>query len=422
MSTFQNISEYIKVINKKSKEAFQIISRSNSKDRNLAIFNTSNIIEINKDEILRANEIDIKNAKLKHLSKALVDRLLLNNNRIDDIISGLKKISQMKDPLGIEISRWKQPNGLDISRISVPLGIIGIIYESRPNVTVDAGSLCIKSGNTAILRGGSDSIHTSKVLVKCLQEGLISANLPADTVQMIEITDREAVTAMLKSSGEIDVIIPRGGKSLVETVQKEARVPVFAHLEGICHIYVDKDANIDKATKIIINSKMRRTGICGALETLLIDKKISKDVIPTFVQKLVENGCHVRGDQETVKIDNIVELASETDWSTEYLDAILSIKIVEGVSGAIDHIKKYSSNHTESIITENKNTAETFLSQIDSAIVMHNASTQFADGGEFGMGAEIGISTGRIHARGPVGAAQLTSFKYLVRGKDQIRE
>jgi len=422
MSTFQNISEYIKVINKKSKEAFQIISRSNSKDRNLAIFNTSSIIEKNKDEILSANEIDIKNAKLKNLSKALVDRLLLNNNRINDIISGLKKISQMNDPLGIEISRWKQPNGLDISRISVPLGIIGIIYESRPNVTVDAGSLCIKSGNTAILRGGSDSIHTSKVLVKCLQEGLISANLPADTVQMIEITDREAVTAMLKSSGEIDVIVPRGGKSLVETVQKEARVPVFAHLEGICHIYVDKDANIDKATKIIINSKMRRTGICGALETLLIDKKISKDVIPTFVQKLVENGCHVRGDQETVKIDNLVELATETDWSTEYLDAILSIKIVEGVSGAIDHIKKYSSNHTESIITENKNTAETFLSQIDSAIVMHNASTQFADGGEFGMGAEIGISTGRIHARGPVGAAQLTSFKYLVRGKDQIRE
>ena len=422
MSTFQNISEYIKVINKKSKEAFEIISRSNSNDRNLAIFNTSNIIEKNKDEILSANQIDIKNAKLKKLSKALVDRLLLNNNRINDIISGLKKISQMNDPLGIEISRWKQPNGLDISRISVPLGIIGIIYESRPNVTVDAGSLCIKSGNTAILRGGSDSIHTSKVLVKCLQDGLISANLPADTVQMIEITDREAVTAMLKSSGEIDVIVPRGGKSLVETVQKEARVPVFAHLEGICHIYVDKDANIDKATKIIINSKMRRTGICGALETLLIDKKISKDVIPTFVQTLVENGCHVRGDQETVKIDNIVELASETDWSTEYLDAILSIKIVEGVSGAIDHIKKYSSNHTESIITENKNTAETFLSQIDSAIVMHNASTQFADGGEFGMGAEIGISTGRIHARGPVGAAQLTSFKYLVRGNDQIRE
>ena len=328
----------------------------------------------------------------------------------------------MNDPLGIELSRWQQPNGLDISRITVPLGIIGIIYESRPNVTVDAGSLCIKSGNTVILRGGSDSIHTSRVFAKCLREGLLSANLPEDAVQMIDSTNREAVTAMLQSIGQIDVIIPRGGKSLVNKVQKEARVPVFAHLEGICHLYVDKEADINKATKIIINSKMRRTGVCGAAETLLVDQAISKDAIPIFVKKLKQAGCRLKGDKETTLIDKTIALASEEDWKSEYLDAILSIKIVEGVEGAINHIEQYSSNHTESIITENKNTAEFFLSKIDSAIVMHNASTQFADGGEFGMGAEIGISTGRIHARGPVGAAQLTSFKYIVRGKDQIRD
>ena len=328
----------------------------------------------------------------------------------------------MDDPIGIELSRWKQPNGLDISRISVPLGIIGIIYESRPNVTIDAGSLCIKSGNTVILRGGSDSINSSKILARCLQEGLMSANLPAEAVQMIDNTDREAVTAMLRSTGEIDVIIPRGGKSLVEKVQQEAKVPVFAHLEGICHLYIDKDADINKAVKVVINSKMRRTGICGALETLLIDKEICKKVVPTLVKKLIESGCHVKGDSETKAIADEIELASEIDWETEYLEAILSIKIVKGVSGAINHINKYSSNHTESIITENKITAENFLSSVDSAIVMHNASTQFADGGEFGMGAEIGISTGRIHARGPVGASQLTSFKYIVRGEDQVRD
>ena len=417
-----NIFEYVKVINQKSKNAFDNISRSSSKDRNLAILNTSLIIKKKQDEILQANKIDLENAKQKKLTDAFVDRLILNDKRINDIIYGLKKIAEMDDPIGIELSRWKQPNGLDISRISVPLGIIGIIYESRPNVTIDAGSLCIKSGNTVILRGGSDSINSSKILARCLQEGLMSANLPAEAVQMIDNTDREAVTAMLRSTGEIDVIIPRGGKSLVEKVQQEAKVPVFAHLEGICHLYIDKDADINKAIKVVINSKMRRTGICGALETLLIDKEICKKVVPTLVKKLIESGCHVKGDSETKAIADEIELASEIDWETEYLEAILSIKIVKGVSGAINHINKYSSNHTESIITENKSTAEKFLSNVDSAIVMHNASTQFADGGEFGMGAEIGISTGRIHARGPVGAAQLTSFKYIVRGKDQIRD
>ena len=418
----KDIFEYIKIINQKSKNAFGNISRSSSKDRNLAIINTSLIIKQKQEEILQANKIDLENAKQKKLTNAFIDRLILNEKRINDIIDGLKKIAEMNDPIGIELSRWKQPNGLDISRISVPLGIIGIIYESRPNVTIDAGSLCIKSGNTVILRGGSDSINSSKILAKCLQEGLISANLPADAVQMIDNTDREAVTAMLRSTGEIDVIIPRGGKSLVDKIQQEAKVPVFAHLEGICHLYIDKDADIDKAIRIVINSKMRRTGICGALETLLIDKEISSKIVPILVKKLIEAGCHLKGDFETKAITNEIELASEIDWETEYLDAILSIKIVNGISGAINHINKYSSNHTESIITENKITAENFLSSVDSAIVMHNASTQFADGGEFGMGAEIGISTGRIHARGPVGASQLTSFKYIVRGKDQIRD
>ena len=377
---------------------------------------------LKQEEILQANKIDIENAKQKNLSDAFVDRLFLNDKRINDIINGLKKIAEMDDPIGIELSRWKQPNGLDISRISVPLGIIGIIYESRPNVTIDAGSLCIKSGNTVILRGGSDSINSSKILTSCLQEGLMSANLPADAVQMIDNTDREAVTAMLRSTGQIDVIIPRGGKSLVNKVQQEAKVPVFAHLEGVCHLYIDKDADVEKAIKIVINSKMRRTGICGALETLLIDEEISHKVVPILVKKLIESGCHIKGDYETKAIADEIELASGLDWETEYLEAILSIKIVNGVSGAINHINNYSSNHTESIVTENKITAESFLSSVDSAIVMHNASTQFADGGEFGMGAEIGISTGRIHARGPVGASQLTSFKYIVRGKDQIRD
>jgi len=328
----------------------------------------------------------------------------------------------MDDPLGVEISRWKRPNGLDISRVSVPLGVIGIIYESRPNVTIDAGSLCIKSGNSVVLRGGSDSIHSSVILAKCLQDGLKEAGLPSEAVQVIENTDREIVTAMLRSTGEIDVIIPRGGKSLVEKVQTEARVPVFAHLEGICHLFVDKDADFDKAIKIIINSKMRRTGICGALETLLIDKRIGDKFAPIIIDKLIEEGCHIKGDSDIKKLVNSIELATDIDWQTEYLDAILSVKLVDGIKGAINHINKYSSNHTDSIITENKVTAETFLSNVDSAIVMHNASTQFADGGEFGMGAEIGISTGRIHARGPVGAAQLTSFKYMVRGNDQVRD
>ena len=422
MSTIENIFEYVNLINKRSKVAFKIIASSKSKDRNLAILNTSKIIKNNINKILHANEIDINNAKTKSLNNSFIDRLILNPARINDIVLGLENISKMNDPLGIELSRWQQPNGLDISRITVPLGIIGIIYESRPNVTVDAGSLCIKSGNTVVLRGGSDSIHTSRVFAKYLREGLLSANLPEDAVQMIDSTNREAVTAMLQSIGQIDVIIPRGGKSLVNKVQKEARVPVFAHLEGICHLYVDKEADINKATKIIINSKMRRTGVCGAAETLLVDRAISKDAIPIFVKKLKQAGCRLKGDKETTLIDKTIDLASEEDWKSEYLDAILSIKIVEGVEGAINHIEQYSSNHTESIITENKNTAEIFLSKIDSAIVMHNASTQFADGGEFGMGAEIGISTGRIHARGPVGAAQLTSFKYIVRGKDQIRD
>ena len=422
MNNKLNIYEYISKINRKSRNAFKIMSISNVSDRNLAILNTANIIKENIHNILQANNLDIKNAKDKNLNESFLDRLFLNEKRVNNIVASLIKIIEVNDPLGVELSRWVQPNGLNISRISVPLGVIGIIYESRPNVTIDAGGLCIKSGNSVILRGGSDSILTSRIFTKYLREGLKSAKLPEDAVQMIDNTNREAVSAMLKSTGEIDVIIPRGGKSLVSKVQEEARVPVFSHLEGICHIFVDKDANIEKAIKIIINSKMRRTGICGALETLLVDKGISIKILPHLIKSLNDVECRIKGDIETKKFDDNIELASEKDWQTEYLDSILSIKIVDGINGAMKHISTYSSNHTESIITENKETAETFLSQVDSAIVMHNVSTQFADGGEFGMGAEIGISTGRIHARGPDGVAQLTSFKYKVRGIDQIRD
>ena len=305
--------EYIRRINQKSKKAFKVISVSDTTKRNLAILNTAKFIEKNKLEILDANKIDLENAKEKKLSNAFLDRLLLNDKRIQDIINGLKQIAEIDDPLGVEISRWKRPNGLDISRVSVPLGVIGIIYESRPNVTIDAGSLCIKSGNSVILRGGSDSINSSIILAKCLQDGLKEAGLPSESVQIIENTDREIVTAMLKSTGEIDVIIPRGGKSLVEKVQTEARVPVFAHLEGICHLFIDKDADFDKAIKIIINSKMRRTGICGALETLLIDKPISEKFAPIIVNKLIEVGCHIKGDSDIKKIVNFIETKSNIE-------------------------------------------------------------------------------------------------------------
>ena len=404
-----------------AKEAFRSLSLSDNKQRNHALKETAKLLKANIDQILEANKIDIENSQKKSMSNSFIDRLSLDKKRIYSIIDGLIDISKLEDPLNKVLSKWDRPNGLNISKISVPLGVIGIIYESRPNVTIDAGALCIKSGNTCILRGGSDSFHTSTLLTKFLQQGLKIAGLPETCVQIIDTTDRKMVTEILKASNYIDIIVPRGGKSLVAKIQKEAKVPVFAHLEGICHVYVDNEINLDKSIKIIINSKMRRTGICGAAETLLIDKNLEKESILKIISQLQEVNCEIRGDKSLKDIVPDITLANEEDWSTEYLDAIISVKLVNGVEQAVSHINKYSSQHTETIITENEENASYFLTNVDSAIVMKNASTQFADGGEFGMGAEIGISTGRLHARGPVGANQLTSFKYIVNGDGQIR-
>jgi glutamate-5-semialdehyde dehydrogenase len=334
---------------------------------------------------------------------------------------GLETITAQPDPIGAKLARWQRPNGLDITRQSTPLGVIGVIYESRPNVTVDAAGLCVLAGNAVILRGGSDSQHTASLLAGAMVEGLEAAGLSGAAVQIVNTTDRAAVGAMLAAVGGIDVIIPRGGRSLVERVQRDARVPVFAHLEGICHLYIDKDADPDKARAITLNAKMRRTGICGAAETLLVHQQVAGDMLPAIAAELLQAGCVLRGDSAARRLVPDMQIAQDDDWRTEYLDAILSVRVVDSIDMAITHIATYGSGHTESIITEADGAAEMFLQRVDSAIVMRNASTQFADGGEFGMGAEIGIATGRLHARGPVGAAQLTSFKYVVRGDGQIR-
>jgi glutamate-5-semialdehyde dehydrogenase len=350
----------------------------------------------------------------------MIDRLLLDEDRIEAIAAGLDAIAALPDPIGDELARWDRPNGLNICRVRVPLGVIGVIYESRPNVTADAGALCLKAGNAVILRGGSESFHSSTAIHACLVEGLKAAELPEHAIQLVPTRDRAAVGHMLTMSGVIDIIVPRGGRSLVERVQNESRVPVFAHLEGICHVYVHSKADPEKALAVTLNAKMRRTGICGAAETLLIDKAATP-MLPAILDTLISAGCEIRGDDDVLTLDGRAKPASKEDWHTEYLEPILSVKIVDDIDSAIAHIAKYSSGHTESIVTENTEAAERFLKEVDSAIVMHNASTQFADGGEFGMGAEIGIATGRIHARGPVGLEQLTSFKYQVRGSGQTR-
>ena len=405
-----------------AKKASNALSMASEDKKNQALMNMAELIENNQDEILKANNTDMKKAEEKGISDSFLDRLYLDKDRISSISNGLRSIVELNDPVGEEIGRWQRPNGLDISRVRTPLGVIGVIYESRPNVTADAGALCLKAGNAVILRGGSESFHSSTAIHKFLVQGLEASNLPKHSIQIIPTTDREAVGLLLGGlNGNIDVIVPRGGKSLVERVQNEAKIPVFGHLEGICHLYVDKSADLTKAKDIIINAKMRRPGICGAAETLLIDKNSDKSFLPLLVNSLKDSGCEVRGCEETLKLtDNIIS-ANDEDWSTEYLEAIISVKIVDGVEEAISHIGEYSTNHTDSIITEDNDIAEKFMREVDSAIVMHNTSTQFADGGEFGMGAEIGIATGRFHARGPVGVEQLTSFKYIVRGSGQIR-
>ena len=404
-----------------ARHAQKILGQSTHDARRSALLKSAELIRANSDTIIATNAKDVQKASENGVSAAFIDRLTLNAERIDAMAAGLEAIASLDDPIGHELARWQQPNGLDIARVATPLGIIGIIYESRPNVTVDAAALCLISGNAAILRGGSDSYFTSSLLASLMVQGLESADLPAANVQMIPSADRALVGAMLAAAGEIDVIIPRGGRSLVERVQSEARVPVFAHLEGICHVYVDADADFDMAKQIIVNAKMRRTGICGAAETLLMHRDVADTMLPAIASALTDAGCALRGDALSCDLVENMTKATEADWRTEYLDSILSVKIVDTVDDAITHIGTYGSGHTESIVTGNADTAEHFLARVDSAIVMVNASTQFADGGEFGMGAEIGIATGRLHARGPVGAAQLTSFKYVVRGHGNTR-
>ncbi len=418
----KEIKSQLITIGENAKNASQILSMSSENIKNKALTNMADTILKQCDNILEANKLDMENAKKKGISEAFLDRLLLDSKRVESISEGLKSIVELSDPVGEEIARWQRPNGLDISRVRTPLGVIGVIYESRPNVTADAGALCLKAGNAVILRGGSESFHSSVAIHNCLEKGLEDSNLPKESIQIIPTIDRDAVGYLLEGlNGNIDVIVPRGGKSLVERVQNEAKIPVFGHLEGICHLYVDEHADPIKAEEIVINAKMRRPGICGAAETLLIDEKVNKDLIVKLISSLKDNGCEVRGCEKSQLIDDNLIPANREDWSTEYLDSIISLKIVNGIEDAINHINEFSTNHTDSIITENKEIAEKFMREIDSAIVMHNASTQFADGGEFGMGAEIGIATGRFHARGPVGVEQLTSFKYVVRGSGQTR-
>jgi glutamate-5-semialdehyde dehydrogenase len=373
------------------------------------------------NEILAANAKDVAEANAAGIGAALVDRLALDPKRIEGVAKGLEDIAALPDPVGRVLAQWTQPNGLDISRVSVPLGVIGVIYESRPNVTADAGALTVKSGNAAILRGGSESFHSSRALVAALQEGLRAAGLPEDAIQLVPTRDREAVGMMLKMSGVIDIIVPRGGQSLIERVQRESRIPVIAHLEGLCHTYVDAAADPAKARAIVLNAKMRRVSICGATETLLVDRAVARTILPPVFADLRAAGCELRGDPETLAIEPSAAAATDDDWRTEYLDAILAVRVVDGVAGAIEHINRFGSHHTDAIVTEDEAAAERFLAEVDSAIVLVNASTQFADGGEFGMGAEIGISTQRLPPRGPVGAAELTTYKYLVRGTGQVR-
>jgi glutamate-5-semialdehyde dehydrogenase len=371
--------------------------------------------------ILEANARDLGAARGRGLRASLLDRLALDEARIEAMAAGLGAVAALEDPIGQEMARWRRPNGLDIARVRVPLGVVGIIYESRPNVTADAGALCLKAGNAAILRGGSESFHSSGAILACLQEGLEAAGLPAGAIQRVPTTDRAAVGMLLTMSDLVDVIVPRGGPSLIERVQKESRIPVLAHRDGVCHVYLDGAADPAMARAITLNAKMRRTSVCGAAETLLVDRAAAARLLPAVIDDLIAAGCALRGDPAVQAIDARVAPASPADWSSEYLDAILAIRVVDGVAQAIEHVNRYGSHHTDTIVTGDAAAAERFLHEVDSAIVLHNASTQFADGGEFGMGAEVGISTGRLHARGPVGVEQLTSYKYVVRGSGQTR-
>ena len=416
------VAEMMAELGRKARAAAGPLAIASAERKHAALIAMADALLRRKDLILNANVLDVAAAEAAGTAASFIDRLKLDETRIRAMADGIRAIAALRDPVGEVMTEWDRPNGLHIERVRTPLGVIGVIYESRPNVTADAGALCLKAGNAVILRGGSDSAHSSREIHAALAEGLKAAGLPEAAIQMVPVIDRAAVGEMLKGlHGAIDVIVPRGGKSLVARVQEEARVPVFAHLEGLCHVYIDASADLEMAKKIVLNAKMRRTGICGAAETLLVDRKVAETHLVPVLDELAKAGCVIRGDAEVCALYSQAEPATAEDWSTEYLDAIISVALVDGIDGALTHINRYSSHHTEAVIAENAAVVERFFNEIDSAILLHNASTQFADGGEFGMGAEIGIATGKMHARGPVGVEQLTSFKYRVRGNGQTR-
>ena len=421
LSADHEIHDMMNGIGHAAKSAALELASATEESKNAALHAAAAAVRARKAEILAANVRDVAAAEANGVKGSFLDRLVLDDDRVEAMALGLEEVAALPDPIGTVLAEWERPNGLKIARVRVPLGVIGVIYESRPNVTADAGGLCVKAGNAAILRGGSESFESSRMILSCLQDGLRAAGLPEAAVQAPPTTDREAVGALLRMTEFVDVIVPRGGKSLIERVQSESRIPVFAHLEGLCHTYVHAKADPQMARDIVLNAKMRRTGICGATETVLIDRGIAGELLGTMVDELSAAGCEIRGDAAAREIDARIVPASDVDWDTEYLDAIVAVRVVEDVEAAIDHVNTHGSNHTDAIVTADAVAAERFLSRVDSGIVLHNASTQFADGGEFGMGAEIGISTGKMHARGPVGAEQLTSYKYVVRGAGQVR-
>tara|TARA_R110002020_G_scaffold232139_3_gene443638 strand:- start:93865 stop:95130 length:1266 start_codon:yes stop_codon:yes gene_type:complete len=420
MNDTTDISALMGDIGARAKSAAAVLATASAERKHAALISAADAVWSRRDEIFEANAQDMAYGADKGLTPAMLDRLKLDEARLQGIVDGLRAIAAQPDPVGQVLAEWDQPSGLHIARVRTPLGVIGVIYESRPNVTADAGALCLKAGNAVILRGGSESFHSSRALHACLQQGLRDANLPEDAIQLVPTRDRAAVQAMLTMTDTIDVIVPRGGKGLVGLVQREARVPVFAHLEGIVHIYIDKDADPEKVLRVVLNAKTRRTGVCGSAECLLIHKDIAKTIGKGVIRALIDAGVEVRGAGSLREIAGVVA-AQDSDWGCEYLDMIIAAREVDDLDAAIAHIRRYGSNHTDCILTEDAAAAETFMNTLDSAIVMHNASTQFADGGEFGMGAEIGIATGKMHARGPVGAEQLTSFKYKVTGSGTVR-
>ena len=414
-----DIETMITTLGKQAKAAAKVLACATTEQKNKALTIAANALRENMDALLKANALDVLSVKKAGKADSFVDRLELNPERVEGMAVALEDIAKLADPVGRVLAEFDRPNGLKITRVATPIGVIGMIYESRPNVGADAGALCLKSGNTVILRGGSESLNSTRIIVECMATGLRAAGLPANCIQLVDTDDQSAVAALLRCADYVDLVIPRGGRGLVELVRNEAQVPTLLHLDGNNHIYVDKDADLTKALSIIKNAKLRRTGVCGATESLVLDQAIAKEFLPQLVDTLA--GCEIRGDVAAQACDPRINVATDADWDTEYLDAILSVKVVSGLDEALDFIEEHSSKHTDAIITENAEIAETFMRSIDSAVVMHNASTQFADGGEFGMGAEIGIATGKVHARGPVGLEQLTIFKYRVAGQGQTR-